>query len=128
MSQEFQYCGEFISADGPAVVARAFAQGSWRVALRRSDYDGSLYLRSEGPAEIYLDMDSGQSRRFLFSGGVHGTRQRALSLLHDFSRCMAAVKIVHRIEVYDDIQTLVGYFHCQWPQEQREPTTGDQQL
>jgi len=121
MSQEFLYCGEFISDEGVEPVARALADCSWRIELRRSGYDGTLYLRSPHSQEIDIEMDSGQSRRFLFSGGVDGTLDRALALLGEFSRCLVAGGFTHRVEVYDDAKELVGYFHYRWPQEQHEP-------
>ena len=120
MTQEFQYYGQFISDDGLAPVARALSGCSWRVELCQSGYDGTLYLETRSP-EIDLEMDSGQSRCFLFSGGVDGTLERALALLGDFSRCLTAGGFTHRVEVTDDTQKLVGYFHHRWPQAQHEP-------
>jgi hypothetical protein len=121
MSQEFLYCGEFISDGGVEPVARALTSCSWPIELRRSGYDGTLYLRTSRSQEIDMQMDSGQSHRFLFSGGVDGTVERALMLLGDFSRCLTAGGFTHRVEVYDDAKELVGYFHHRWPQEQHEP-------
>ena len=121
MSQEFLYHGEFISDGGLEPVAQALAGCSWRIELQRSGYDGKLYLRTPRSQEIDLEMDSGQSRRFLFSGGVDSTKERALTLLGDFSRCLTAGGYTHRVEVYDDAKALVGYFHHRWPQDQHEP-------
>jgi hypothetical protein len=67
MSQEFLYHGEFISDGGVEPVARALAGCSWRIELQGSGYDGTLYLRTPRSQEIDIEMDSGQSRRFLFS-------------------------------------------------------------
>lgn len=122
MSQTFFYTGEFISDGGVEPVAHVLAGCSWRVKLRRSGFDGTLYLRTPHSREIDIEMDSGQSRRFLFSGGVDGTVVRTLSLLGDFSRCLTAGGYIHRVEVYDDAKELVGYFHHRWPREQHEPT------
>ncbi|OAI57387.1 hypothetical protein AYO49_02155 [Verrucomicrobiaceae bacterium SCGC AG-212-N21] len=121
MSQEFLYCGEFISDEGVEPVARALADCSWRIELRRSGYDGTLYLMTPHSQEIDLEMDSGQSRHFLFSGAVDGTVERALTLLADFSRCLTAGGCTHRVEVYDDAKALIGYFHHRWTKEQHEP-------
>jgi hypothetical protein len=66
-------------------------------------------------------MDCGQWRRFLFSGGVDATTERALSLLANFSRCLTVGDFTHRVEVYDADGELVGYFHHRWPAEQHEP-------
>src|SRR6185503_18251790 len=46
--------------------------------------------------EIDLEMDSGQSRRYLFSAGVNGTPERALSLLGEFSRLLTGGGFTHR--------------------------------
>jgi hypothetical protein len=121
MSQEFLYHGELISDGGLEPVARTLAGCSWRIELQRSSYDGTLYLRTRRSQEVEIEMDSGQSRRFLFSGGVDGTVERALKLLGDFSQCLTAGGYTHGVEVYDGAEVLVGYFHHRWPQEQREP-------
>lgn len=71
--------------------------------------------------DIDFETASGQSRRFLFSGGVDATSERALALIGDFSRCLTAGGITHSVEVYDDEQKLPGYFHHRWPQAQHEP-------
>lgn len=115
MSQEFLYYGEFISDGGIEAVAHALADCSWRIELRRSGYDGTLYLMTPHSQKIDLEMDSGQSHCFLFSGGVDGTMEQALTLLGDFSRCLTAGNYTHRVEVYDDVEELVGYFHHRWP-------------
>ena len=117
MIQEFLYYGQCISDHGLGPVARALAGCSWPVELRQSGYDGTLYLNGRGSQEIDLEMESGQSRRFLFSGGVDGTQERALTLLGDFSRCLATGGFAHRVEVYDEAKELVGYFHHRWPHE-----------
>jgi len=121
MPQEFPYHGEFISERGVEPVAEALVGCSWRIGLHHSGYDGTLYLRTPHSQEIDLEMQSGQTRRFLFSGGVAGTLDRALTLLGEFSRCLTAGGFTHRVEVYDDAKELVGYFHHRWPQEQHEP-------
>jgi hypothetical protein len=121
MSQEFLFHGEFISDGGVEPVAHALAGCSWRIELNRSGYDGTLYLRTPHSQEIDIEMDSGQSHRFLFSGGVDGTEDRALILLGDFSRCLTGGGFTHRVEVYDSAKELIGYFHHRWPQEQHEP-------
>ena len=121
MSQEFHYHGEFISVGGVEPVAKALADCSWRIELCLSGYDGTRYLRTPHSQEIDIEMASGQSGRFLFSGGVDGTAERALTLLGDFSRCLTAGGYAHRVEVYDDADELVGYFHHRWPQDRREP-------
>src|SRR2546422_5959953 len=102
MSQEFLYHGEFISERGVEPVAQALADCAWRIELRRSGYDGTLYLQTPHSQEIDIEMQSDQSRRFLFSGGVDGTADRAMTLLADFSRCLTAGGYTHRVEVYDD--------------------------
>src|SRR5213075_1891282 len=119
MTREFLYCGELVSEGGLAPVAKVLTDCSWRIELQHSGYDGTSYLRTPHTQhEVDLEMDSGQSRRFLFSGGVDGTTERALLLLGDFSRCLSAGGLTHRVEVYDDANELVGYFHHRWPQEQ----------
>lgn len=120
MTQEFLYYGQFISDGGVAPVARALAGCLWRVELCQSGYDGTFYLRTPMSQDIDLEMESGQSRRFLFSGGVDTMAERALALLGDFSRCLTAGGFTHTVEVYDDAQKLVGYFHHRWPQAKHE--------
>jgi len=122
MTTEHRYCGELISEDGLLPVAKALTHCSWRIVPEHADYNGGLYLRTPAAQrEIDLAMDSGQWRRFLFSGGVDSTKERALSLLADFSRCLTAGNFTHRVEVYDEANELVGYFHHKWPQGQHEP-------
>lgn len=120
MAREFSYYGEVISETGLERVAEALAGCSWRIELRRSTHDGTFYLRSSSRPEIRLEMDSGQSQCFLFSGEVEGTTNRALALLDEFSRCLANAGLVHRVEVYDEADEVVGYFNHRWPSE---PTT-----
>ena len=122
MANEFQYSGELVSERGLEPVAEALANLSWPIELRRSGYDGTLYLRHGMQPEIDLEMQSGQSRCFLFSGIVEGTLPRALELIGDFSRCLRAGGFVHRVEVYDDTEALVGYFHEGWPEGQHSPS------
>lgn len=122
MTGEFFYHGELISDGGVAPVAQALTECSWRVELHRSGYDGTLYLRTPRSQEIDLKMESGQSHRFLFSGGVDGTLERTLALLGEFSQCLSIGGFTHRVEIYDDTDKLVGYFHHRWPQKQNEPT------
>ncbi len=117
MAQEFLYYGEVISDHGLAPVAEALTGCSWRIELRRSAHDGTLYLRSASRPEIRLAMDSGQSQCFLFSGEVEGTAKRALALLGEFSQCLATAGLVHRVEIYDEADAVVGYFNHQWPSE-----------
>ena len=121
MPQGFLYHGEFISERGVEPVAAALVGCSWRIELHRSGYDGTLYLRTPHSKDIDIEMESGQSRRFLFSVGVDGTLERALALIVDFSRCLTDGGFTHRVEVYDDAEELVGYFHHRWPQEHHEP-------
>lgn len=123
MSQECRYYGEFISDGGLEPVANALAGCSWSIELRRSGYDGTLYLRTPHSQVIDFEMDSGQLRRFLFSGVVVGSAEQALILLGDFSRCLTSGEFIHRVEVYDDAEGLVGYFHHSWPQGTDEPTS-----
>ncbi len=122
MAREFSYYGEVISNGGLEPVAQALAGCSWRIELRRSAHDGTLYLRSSSEPEIRLEMDSGQSQCFLFSGEVEGTSNRALALLGEFSQCLASAGLVHRLEVYDEADEEVGYFNLRWPQEPRRRT------
>lgn len=121
MAQEFLYHGEFVSEEGLEPVARTLAGCSWRIELQRSGYDDTLYLKSQHSQEIDIEMQSGRSRSFLFSGGVDGSQERALTLLGDFSRCLTEGGYAHRVEVYDEAKELVGYFHHRWPEERHEP-------
>jgi hypothetical protein len=122
MSTEFEFVGEIISESGLQTVAESLHGCSWPVELRHSSFTHSFYLRSgRGQAEISLEMDSGQGRRHLFSGGVVGSLERTESLLWDFSRCLTMGGFVHRIEVYDESNSLVAYLHYGWPKEKHDP-------
>ena len=122
MTTELLYCGELISEAGLESVVHALEGCSWAIELCTSGYDGTLYLRTlHTQHEIDLEMDSGQSRRFLFEGVVEGTTERAVSLLGEFSRCLAAAEFCHRIEIEDHAHETVGYFHHRWPLGQHEP-------
>jgi hypothetical protein len=115
---EFLYCGELISEGGLEPVASALKACSWRIELQHSGYDHTFYLRTpHTQREIDLEMDSGQSRRYLFSGGVDGTPERALSLIGEFSGHLSAGGFAHRIEICNEANELIGYFHLRWPQE-----------
>ena len=122
MKEEFLYCGELVSIGGLEPVEKALARCSWRIVLRRSGYDGTLYLSSGGPhQDIDLEMQSGQSGCYLFEGGVDGTQESMLRLLGDFSRCLTAGGFTHRVEIYDSGKGMVGYFHFRWPEGHAEP-------
>lgn len=122
MSQEFLFYGEFISEQGVLPVAHALTTCSWRIELHRSGFDGTLYLRTPPThPEIHLNMDSGQTKQFLFQGDVDATLERALDLLREFSACLSSRSVIHRVEIYDDAGEMVGYFHHQWPWESRDP-------
>jgi hypothetical protein len=114
---EFTYHGELVSEAGLEPVAQGLSDCSWRIGLRRSGHDGSLYLRSLDPGEIDLEMDSGQSSRFVFSGSVSGSLDRAMRLLSELSQGLTSRGCVHRIEVYDEADERVGYLHHAWPGE-----------
>ncbi len=122
MAQEFRYHGELLSRDGLVPVAEALGPCSWRIELRRSGYDGTLYLQTPRSQGIDLEMPSGQSRRFLFSGTVEGPLDRALSLLAEFSRRLTEGGYEHRVEIYDEAEDLTGYLHHRWPRGQPEPS------
>jgi hypothetical protein len=114
---EFLYNGELVSEGGLEPVAQALAHCSWPIELRRSGYDGTLYLREASTQPgIDIEMQSGRSNRFLFSGGADGTVEHVLESPGDFSRCLAVGGFAHRVEVYDRAKELVGYFHHRWPQ------------
>lgn len=116
MDSIFLYSGELISDEGLQRVATALKHCSWRIELVRSGYDQTLYLRTPfGQKEINLEMDSGQSGRFLFQGDVEASLGRAMKLLEDLTRCLQRAGIVHRIELYDETKNLVGYTHHHWP-------------
>ena len=124
MTQEYRFYGEVISEAGLGPVSGALTHCSWKICLCISGYDGTHYLKTpRAPGEqreIELEMDSGQSRRFLFGGAIQGTTERAFSLLKDFSQCLTAGGFAHRVELYDDT-TEIGYFQHQWPHGQHEP-------
>jgi len=118
----FLYHGELISESGLQPVASALSACSWRIELQHSGYDRTFYLRTPHTRrEIDFEMDSGQSRRYLFSGGVDGTLERALSLLGEFSRHLSACEFTHRIEICNEANEMIGYFHLRWPQDRHEP-------
>lgn len=123
MSREFLYHGELISERGLEPVAQAVNACCWRLELRRSGYDGTLYLRAPRSQDIDLEMDSGQSGRYLFSGRVEGSLDRALTLLGDLSRCLTAGGYPHRVEVYGEAEESVGYFHHRWPPGRQMPSS-----
>ena len=58
---------------------------------------------------------------FLHRSKCTGLKERALSLLADFSGCLTNGDFTDRVEVYDDAM-LIAYFHHKWPHEQHEPT------
>lgn len=120
--EECRYYGELISEAGLAPVAAALRGCSWPIELRRSGYDGTFYLHEPfGVRGVDIQMDSGQSKRYLFSGGVDGSSELALELLGDFSRCLSEAQIVHRVEVDGPAQETIGYFHFGWPEDQPDP-------
>ena len=115
MTQEFSYYGQLIADDGLGPVMSALRECSWRIELRQSGYDGTHYLTTPRDQESDLEMDSGQSRCFLFGGGFDGSAPRMLELMGEFSQCLSARGFVHSVEVYDEKKNQIGYFHHQWP-------------
>ena len=118
---DLYYCGELIAPDGLKPVARLLSACPWTVELRRSGYDGTLYLYARD-SQIELEMDSGQGPTYLFSGVVCGG-ERSAQLLQRFSECLARGCIVHRVEVNQETGAgdLSGYYHHGWPEGAAEP-------
>lgn len=98
----------------------ALANCSWPVDVIESGFDGTLYLRTSSK-EINIDMDSGQSGEFVFSGDVEATLERALELLNEFSQGLTSGGFVHRIELSNESHEQVGYFNHAWPENQWTP-------
>lgn len=121
MKQEFLFSGEIISDEGVESIARALAGCSWPIHVRKSGYDGTLYLTTTRVEEVHLDMDSGQSREFLFSGDLEASLERTLELLGDFSQRLALHGFTHRVELSSGADDMVSYFHHNWCQGQARP-------
>lgn len=118
MTQEFRYHGELIAGGGLESVAKALTDCSWAIELRRSGYAGTLYLRtSQSSTEIDLEMNSGQSVEFVFSGGITATAERANDLLGEFSQLLGDAGCRHRLELHtkDASDKDIAYFHHEWP-------------
>jgi hypothetical protein len=121
MKQEFLFYGEVISGAGIEPLAQALSTCSWPIHVKKSGCNGTLYLQTTGPDEIDIRMDSGQSREFVFSGDGEATLERAVELIGDFSQKLTAASFLHRVELYNLADELVGYFHHRWPQDQARP-------
>jgi hypothetical protein len=48
------------------------------------------------------------------------TIKKAL-LLGEFSRHLSVGGFTHRIEIYNEANELIGYFHLRWPHDRHEP-------
>lgn len=117
MEPEIYYCGELIALEGLEPIAHLLRLCSWPIQLVRSGCDGTSYLRAHNDI-IDLDMDSGQTSHFLFSGTVVGFKERAKQLLGEFSTLLSGDEVVHRLELYrgSPAGEKVGYFHYGWPE------------
>ena len=112
---EFFFCGELVCPSLEPLAA-SLVGCSWPVAIRRSGYDGSHYLVCRTD-ELDLEMSSEQSQRFVFSGSGIASPERALALLTDFSKRLAAAGVTHSVELYREAgspEPFARLYHA-WP-------------
>ena len=100
MDSSFPFHGDLEAPDGLLPLTEHLASCPWPIHVKRSGYDGTLYLRARHD-DVELEMDSGQQRAFHFSGAVDGTREHALQRMTEFSDCLKRAGIVHCVELYE---------------------------
>lgn len=112
MPTQALYFGEFVAPEGLESLEQLLADSPWTL---ESDSEGT-HLASPAGVRVALELNPAQAPRYVFRGHIE-EQDLAQECLADVSHCLARGEVIHRFELYDQADDLVGYWHFGWPQE-----------